>query len=536
MNNTYDIVEAIKVIEEELIASMIRNMRHHKAEETEMGFEWTQWQVEQLKALERYKHNNREVFGKEFKQLNARMEALIRAANVEGGMEQEIEILEAIKNGFKGYYTPSAEMTAQFFRQNNEKLEALIQATTNDMQKAETAILRMADDQYRKSIYNAMVYANAGGTTYEKAVDMATRDMLAAGLNCIEFSNGARHTLPDYADMAIRTATKRAYLQGEGTKRQEWGVTTVILKKRGNACPKCLPWVGKILIDDVWSGAASQPEQKYPLMSQAIASGLYHPRCKDIHTTYFEGISSPPDSKWTQSEIAQMEQENKQEVREQYMRRQQEKSERLARYSLDQENQEKYLARASEWQQKYNEGHILHDPTNRWDMTAKRELLKDEESLSTRKTETAVVYDANGKFLFQRRGKENEVAFSLRDFFKLKGTVVTHNHPSGLSFSAEDIQVLQNGQLAELRAITEEGVFYIRPPKKWSTEINSPSKIKKIIEEIKKDVVQQSQKVYNRGEIDQTRLKRLMSDEVIKIFSERYGLEYGWETFGNYGG
>lgn len=45
-----------------------------------------------------------------------------------------------------------------------------------------------------------------------------------------------------------------AYLQGEGEKRQEWGVTTVIMAKRGNPCPKCLPFVGKVLIDDVWSG------------------------------------------------------------------------------------------------------------------------------------------------------------------------------------------------------------------------------------------------------------------------------------------
>lgn len=91
------------------------------------------------------------------------------------------------------------------------------------MQKAEAAVLRMANDQYRKIIYNAQVYANTGAGTYEKAVDMATKDFLSAGLNCVEYANGARHTLSDYADMAIRTASKRAYLQGEGEMRQQWG-------------------------------------------------------------------------------------------------------------------------------------------------------------------------------------------------------------------------------------------------------------------------------------------------------------------------
>ena len=78
----------------------------------------------------------------------------------------------------------------------------------DDMKKAETAVLRMANDQYRKVIFNAQVYANTGAGTYEKAVDMATKDFLSAGLNCVEYVNGARHTLADYADMAIRTACK----------------------------------------------------------------------------------------------------------------------------------------------------------------------------------------------------------------------------------------------------------------------------------------------------------------------------------------
>ena len=80
-------------------------------------------------------------------------------------------------------------------------------------------MLRMANDQYRKIIFNAQVYANTGAGTYEKAVDMATKDMLSSGLNCVEYKNGMRHTLADYVEMAIRTASKRAYLQGEGEKR-----------------------------------------------------------------------------------------------------------------------------------------------------------------------------------------------------------------------------------------------------------------------------------------------------------------------------
>ncbi|MGC6176993.1 phage minor capsid protein [Lacrimispora sp. 38-1] len=346
--NEYDISGAFEAIEQELIASMIRNMDRHRAEELKEGYDWSMWQTEQLKALEKYKLQNQKKYSKQFKSINAQIGELIWQARQQGGMKQEEQILRAIKNGFKSYKLTSAAMQAEFFKLNTRKLEALVKATSNDMQKAETAVLRMANDQYRKAIFNAHVYANSGAGTYEKAVDMATKDMLSRGLNCVEYKNGARHALSDYADMAIRTASKRAYLQGEGEKRQEWGISTVIVGKRGNPCPKCLPFVGKVLIDDVWSGGKAS-DGPYPLMSAAIARGLYHPRCKDSHSTYFPGISTADDT-WTREELKSIEKTYKQEQEQKYAQRQAEKYGRLAEYSLSADNQEKYSTRKKEWE------------------------------------------------------------------------------------------------------------------------------------------------------------------------------------------
>lgn len=343
----YDICGAFKAIEDELIASMMRNMKSHRAWEEDEGFHWEQWQALQLKALDKYKKQNQKKYGSQFKDINKSIEVAIQEARLEGGMDQEIKILRAIKNGFKGKKV-TREASATFFKLNDRKLDALIKATTQDMQRAETAVLRMANDQYRKAIFNAQAYANSGAGTYEKAVDMATKDFLSAGLNCVEYKNGARHTLSDYADMAIRTASKRAYLQGEGEKRKEWGISTVIMNKRGNPCPKCLPWVGKILIDDVWSGGKAG-EGDYPLMSTAIAAGLYHPRCKDSHTTYFPGISTPPDDKFSREELSELEKTAKHEAKQQYASRQADKFGRMAKYSLDEENQEQYRKKEKAW-------------------------------------------------------------------------------------------------------------------------------------------------------------------------------------------
>lgn len=351
LNDEYDVEKAFRAIEDELISSMIRNLDGHRAEETDEGYNWTQWQVDQINSLEKYKRENQDRFTSDFSNIHASIGAMIREARAAGETDQEQKILRAIKNGFKTAKRPEKGIESAFFRLNTRKLDALIKATTDDFTKAEHAMLRMANDKYRKIIFNAQVYANTGAATYEKAVDMATSDFISSGINCIEYKNGARHTLKEYSKMAIQTANKRAYLTGEGEKRQEYGISTVIMNKRGNACPKCLPFVGKILIDDVWSGGKAS-DGPYPLMSTAIEAGLYHPRCKDSHTTYFPELDDEPEETYTSKELKQVEEDYKTDQEQQYAQRQAEKYDRLQRYSLDSGNKKIYGSRAENWKNK----------------------------------------------------------------------------------------------------------------------------------------------------------------------------------------
>ena len=348
LNTDYDIEKAFRAIEDELIASMMRNLDGHRAEETELGYNWSQWQVEQLKALEKYKADNKKRFQSKFSDINGSIDAMIFTARQTGGTEQEQKILRAIKNGLKASKVSQGTEGA-FFKLNTRKLDALIKATKADFTRAEHSMLRMSEDKYRQIIFNAQVYANTGAGTYEKAVDMATRDFLKAGINCIEYANGSRHTVKDYARMAIQTASKRAYLTGEGEMRQSWGISTVIMNKRANACPKCLPFVGKILIDDVWSGGKAS-DGPYPLMSSAIAAGLYHPNCKDVHTTYFPELDEEPDSKFTKEELEQVKEDYKRDQKQQYAGRMAEQFDRLSKYSLDPDNKKVYAARKEQWE------------------------------------------------------------------------------------------------------------------------------------------------------------------------------------------
>lgn len=344
----YDVSRAFERIENELLESMTRNLKKHKAEETELGIEWTQWQAIQLEELQRFKIEAAKKYGLEFKSMNKKIRETIANASLQGASDEELNVLKALEKGY--VLKRERGLSAGFFQTNQKRLDALMNAVEHDMKTAQTAVLRYANDKYRQIIFQSQVAASSGALTYEKAVDMATSDFLKNGLNCITYSNGAVHNIVSYADMAVRTASKRAYLMGEGQKRQEWGVSTVILNKRFNACPLCMPFEGKVLIDDVWSGGSSK-DGPYPLMSSAMAAGLYHPNCKDKHSTYFEGISSKPESRYYEEKPVIKERqliENKLN----HAKRQAKSYNRLAKNSLDAENQETYRARATEWRGK----------------------------------------------------------------------------------------------------------------------------------------------------------------------------------------
>ena len=343
----YDVSKAFERIENDLLDSMIRNLGRHKAEETAEGFEWEQWQVAQLKELERFKRANAKKYSKEFANINSKISTAIQEAYRQGMDDEEMSILEAIKNGFE-FNSGKDNLGASFFAINERKLNALLNSVEYDMKTAEHAVLRYTDDQYRRIIFDAQVAANTGAKTYEQSVDMATKDFLSRGITSIQYSNGAMVNIVSYADMAIRTATKRAYLMGEGVKRQEWGIHTVILNKRSNACPLCMPFEGKVLIDDVWSGGSAD-DGPYPLLSSAMAAGLYHPNCKDKHTTYFPGVSSEPEKIFTNQELDDIKERQLLDNKVQHAKRQEKRFSRLSQFSLDEDNVQKYTLRTEEW-------------------------------------------------------------------------------------------------------------------------------------------------------------------------------------------
>ena len=101
LNTSYDISEAFQTVENELIDSMIRNLNHHRAEELKEGYNWSQWQVEQLAALDEYKRRNMKKYKGIFGNINNQIDTLITMQRAAGNAEQEISILKVMKGRAK---------------------------------------------------------------------------------------------------------------------------------------------------------------------------------------------------------------------------------------------------------------------------------------------------------------------------------------------------------------------------------------------------------------------------------------------------
>lgn len=84
--------------------------------------------------------------------------------------------------------------------------------------------------------------------------------------------------------------------------------------------------------------------------------------------------------------------------------------------------------------------------------------------------EKAYVFDDDGRMILAKDGEETHVAFTRDEVMQFTGRTLTHNHPSGGSFSLDDINLAVSHDLREIRVVGGEYTHVMRPGKKgWPT-------------------------------------------------------------------
>lgn len=370
--NPYDLREVFQSMEHDLIKSLNRNFVRHAKEETLEGFKWEMWQLSKLKSMEKYRQDNRAIIGHYTPEVEKIIDEVLNKYYSKG----EKQVIKAVENMDKLTLEmlfpeginlgETGPLESVFFGINEKKLEALISTVTNDLKNPQHAILRKMDDVYRQVIYRAEINMSAGAKTLGQAIDMSTIDFLENGINVIQYANGRNANIASYAEMSLRTASQRATFLGEGKKRDEFGVHTIVVSAHANTCDLCLPWQGKVLIDDVFS-AGAKADGDYPLLSAALEAGLSHPNCRHTLSTYFPEVSQLPYVPDTDSGRNNYQAEQRQRVIERMIR----KNKRLEAGSVDPENKEKYAAKVKLCQGQLR-NHLDNNPQLRRDYTREK--------------------------------------------------------------------------------------------------------------------------------------------------------------------
>lgn len=482
----YALRDLFAEMELELMASLRRNFINHKAEERERGFSWEMWQKAKLRNMQEYRKETTSVIYRFRKRISTAIKQVLRNHFSVGVRKADIKLpQDGVNTGLPGEEPPQE---TQFFGTNRKKLDALIKSTKNDFEDVQQAVYRKMDDVYRQTIFKTEFQLSSGAISLGKAIDKATEDFLAKGIDCIVYSNGRHVNIADYAEMALRTASHRATLLGEGSKRDELGVHLVFVSAHANACKLCLPWQGQILIDDVFSHPSKEYiaryKDKYKLLSDAVKAGLLHPNCRHTLATYFEGVTRLPKPQDPEKALENYNNEQNQRKLEREIR----KRKRILAGTVEDDDRKEARANLRQAQKNLRDFLDTHPEFKRSQRREKvhstsvklgngaggaaakskgkyvesitpseidKYIEKYENEIKDLPVENAYVIQEDGKVL-KYVGKEAAVAF---EDAILKNATLLHNHPvitgePSNSFQEDDFAFLQNfgTEIKRLRA------------------------------------------------------------------------------------
>ena len=308
-----DIARIFEEIELRLIASLKRNLSRHKAEEEKEGFEWSAWQAEKLNNIDNFRKDNVQIADEYVDVIDDGTRQLMTDQFHEGEHTAEQSVIDVSESGVnvpdvpaqpQPPEAPTAIPDDHFFGVNKPKMDKLMEDVTTLEKTALTAAVRNMDDVYRTTLNKVQLMMGTGSITLNEAIDLATRDFLDKGINCIVYADGRRVNIADYVRMALRTTSTRATLQGAAKRFAELGYDTVLISQYGGCSETCEPYQGKVYIDDVftiWNGEKSGDFGKsnycdkwFMLLSVAIRGGLFHPNCRHTMGQYIEGLTKIP--------------------------------------------------------------------------------------------------------------------------------------------------------------------------------------------------------------------------------------------------
>ncbi len=167
---------------------------------------------------------------------------------------------------------------------NPASIRALAAETVRAVSSTHVRILREATDIYRAVVSDATGTVLTGSATRRDAAQQVLNRFATQGITGFVDTAGRSWEAASYAEMAVRTSTMRAGVQGFADTLIANDSDLVIVSTSPRSCPRCGPWEGRVL-------SLSGRTPNYPTLDEAIGAGLHHPNCRHREHLYQPGVT-----------------------------------------------------------------------------------------------------------------------------------------------------------------------------------------------------------------------------------------------------
>ncbi|MFF1790758.1 phage minor capsid protein [Kitasatospora sp. NPDC058243] len=191
---------------------------------------------------------------------------------------------------------------------NARAVDRLANAAVVEQGPVYQRILRVVPDAYRRIVARVSGSVLLGTQTRQQVAQRALDQFADRGITGFVDRSGRAWDMASYAEMATRSVTGRAAVQGHTDRLEAMGQRLVIVSDAPLECPLCRPWEGAILSLSGNPGdrTATMPHATrdgHPVrvdiagsLEEARAAGLMHPNCRHSISLYLPGVTTPATS------------------------------------------------------------------------------------------------------------------------------------------------------------------------------------------------------------------------------------------------
>ena len=217
---------------------------------------------------------------KDTQQLRKEIEALLNNKGKLAKTKVGQGILKAYKEGVNSAERDAGKpITAMKDLNVPLSIQNLLLTNYSLIDDGNSMILRKANDAYRDVMAEAATGVLSGVDTRVQASQKMMDKLAAKGITSLTDKAGRQWQMSSYVEMAMRTATAHAAIEGHIQTQESFGMDLMKVSKIGTTCPICARWQGVVL-------SISGKTPGYHTVDEARAAGLFHPNCKHTITMF----------------------------------------------------------------------------------------------------------------------------------------------------------------------------------------------------------------------------------------------------------